>query len=369
MGMTKNARVLHVVDHLTPASGVASVVMLCVTGIKQTQQDVAVYGQCDAAMEEIIISCGGKVHKLPDVTKSFGRSFSKAYTQLLKNKSYTIIHGHLLNSAFIYLRKAKHFGVPHRIIHSHNAVLADTSIKKVRNKILSLGVPLWANYFIAVSDGAARCAFGKSQKRASDVNIIYNGIDTNRFKYNPIVRQEMRQELGIADDILCVGHVGRFAEQKNHEFLLEIFQSILKQKNCILLLAGDGPLESSIKTKAKDMGISESVRFLGARRDAERIYQAFDVFVLPSLFEGFPLVAIEAQCAGLGCVVPDYLPRNIACSDNVRFLPLGGDAQSWSNAALELAEKTRTDGSSDVIAAKLDITYMCNNIAEIYEGF
>ena len=362
-----NSRVLHVIDHLTTASGVASVVMLCVTGIRHITQDIAVYGQCDTAMEEAVVSHGGKVHKLPDVTRSFGHLYNKAFTQLLRDNSYTIVHGHLLNSAFIYLRQAKRLGVPNRIIHSHNAVMADTVVKRMRNSILSFGIPFWANNFIAVSDDAARCAFGKSQKRLRDVHIIYNGIDTNRFKFNSSVRNEVRQELGISDDTLCVGHVGRFAEQKNHDFLLSIFLNMLKQENCVLLLVGEGPLEDSIKARVNTMNMSESVRFLGAIRDVERIYQAFDVFVLPSLFEGFPLVAIEAQCAGLGCVVPDYLPPSIACNDDVRFLPLG-DAKPWSVVAIDLGKKARTDGSSSVIAAKLDITDMCRSISNIYEN-
>jgi glycosyltransferase involved in cell wall biosynthesis len=359
-------KVLHIIDHLTPASGVASVVMLCVTVITELTQDVAVYGQCDAKMEDTVIAHGGKVHKLPDVTQSLGIPFCKAFSKLLHENQYTAIHGHLLNSAFIYMREAKRHGVPLRIIHSHNAVSAETALKRFRNYFLNLGIPLWANKFIAVSDGAAKCAFGKSRKTMAEVKIIFNGIDTDRFRYNTTVRVDMRRELGLAEDSICVGHVGRFAEQKNHAFLLDIFQNMLKKANCVLLLAGEGHLEGVIKAKAHEMGISESIIFLGSRSDAERIYQAFDVFILPSLFEGFPLVAIEAQCAGLGCVVPDYLPRAVECSDNVCFLPLG-DAQAWSDTAFELAKIARSDASDRVRAAGLDISDMCLKIAEMYQ--
>jgi len=364
-----NGRVLHVIDHLTTASGVASVVMLCITGISQFTQDVAVYGQCDTKMEEAIIAAGGKVHKLPDITKSFGKPYRKAFSALLKDNLYTIIHGHLLNAAFIYLREAKKQGIPNRIIHAHNAVSAELLYKRIRNNILSLGVPLWANRFIAVSDAAARCAFSKSKKALSKVSIIYNGIDTNRFKYDSLVRDDVRKELGISNDVLCVGHVGRFAEQKNHSFLIDIFYYILKNKHSILLLAGDGSLVDSIKAKVKSLGISESVRFLGARHDADRIYQAFDVFLLPSLFEGFPLVAVEAQCAGLPCVISNNVTQEVKCSEHIKFLPLPpGNAETWANVAIELSNFTRSDGSANVKAAKLDVTDMCGSISKIYES-
>jgi glycosyltransferase EpsF len=107
------------------------------------------------------------------------------------------------------------------------------------------------------------------------------------------------------------------------------------------------------------------VKFLGARSDAERLYQAFDIFVLPSLFEGFPLVVVEAECAGVGTVVPDYLPQSIACNDNIRFLPVG-DAGAWADAALELAKVPRRDGAPDVRSAHLDISDMCGKISDIY---
>ena len=361
-----SSRVLHVIDHLIPASGVASIVMLYITGIKDIPQDVAAFGECNAKMEKTITQAGGKVHKLPHINKAFGYQYSKSFKQLLSDNQYSIVHGHLLNAAFIYLKQAKKHGVSHRIIHSHNAVLADTRLKQIRNGILSYNIPNWANSFIAVSSGAAKCAFGKSLKNLDDVKIIFNGVDTNRFSFNPIVRAETRGELGISDNTLCIGHVGRFAQQKNHDFLIDIFKQIHSQPNTVLLLVGDGHLEETIKSKVNELGLSDCVKFLGSRSDVQRLYQAFDVFLLPSLFEGFPLVAVEAQCAGLGCVLPEYLPKEIKCREDVVFLPIKNPAD-WAKAALDLANKPRQDGSADVISAKLDIASMCGSISDIYK--
>ena len=178
----KHDRVLHVIDHLTAASGVASVVMLCITGIKHVPQDVAVYGKCDETLKKTVESCGGRVHKLPDITGSFGLKYQMAFSKLLQNNPYHIIHGHLLNAAFIYLRLAKKHHIPHRMIHAHS-IGVSSPIKRFRNNILSSKIPLWANYYIAVSEKAARFSFEKLHINLDDVNIIYNGIDTGRFKY------------------------------------------------------------------------------------------------------------------------------------------------------------------------------------------
>ena len=362
-GVISMNRVLHVVDHLIPASGVASVVMHLVNGVPEFTQDIAVYGECDKIIEQTVINCGGEVHPLPDVTLQLGKPFSKAYSELLQRVPYTIIHGHLMNSAFIYLREAKRVKIPGRIIHAHSALGADTFVKRVRNKVLSMGVDRWANSMVAVSNEATHHAYGKKSGR---VNICENGIDVNRFKFDEVVRQQVRSELGIANDVLCVGHVGRFAGLKNHTFLLDVFRAMSVHTHCLLLLVGEGYLEDEIKGMVQVAGLEECVKFMGVKRDVERMYQAFDVFLLPSHSEGFGLAAVEAQCAGLGCVVSEYVPRVVECSKRIRFLPLG-DSELWAETALELAKQDRGDGSEMVRCAGLDTESMCNKFLHIYK--
>jgi len=361
---SKEFRVLHILDHLSPASGVASVVMNYVIGIPKIKQDIAIYGQCDAAMRAQIEACGGKIYKLPDVTKSFGRHFSEELSKLLRTGPHTIIHGHLINSAFIYLCLAKKAGVPHRIIHSHSSVSADVFYKKIRNNMLAKLIPPYATDYIAVSELAAQNAFGKS---LMNLSIIHNGIDTNRFSFNPDVRREVRQELGLSEETLCVGHVARLVGLKNQEFLLNVFQKMHDRENCTLIIAGDGPMEGLLKEHVKAMGLADNVQFLGQRNDAHRLYQAFDVFLLPSLSEGFGLSVVEAQCAGLPCVVSEHVPQTVKCSANIRFLPLG-NAQIWADTALGMSKIPRKDGADAVTSAKLDSGAMCDKVKNIYQS-
>jgi len=359
-----NNRVLHVLDKLTPDSGVASVVMMLVSGIKEFTQDIAVYGDCDPLMKKEVISHGGNVYVLPNITQRLGVSYAKAFSALLQeNPPYGVVHGHLLNSAFIYLREALHKQVPVRIIHAHSAVGADTFGKRMRNSMLSVGISRWANTYVAVSEKAAQLAFNKSNK---EIHIISNGINTSQFQYSEVIRKQIREELRLADNVLCIGHVARFSALKNHMFLLDVFKAMRVHTNCILVLVGDGPLVENVKSAVHTAGLSDYVKFLGARHDVNKLYQAFDVFLLPSLSEGFGLVAVEAQCAGLGCVVSEHVPTTVSCSDYIRFLPLD-DVNVWAKTAFDMIQHNRADGADSVLSAELDAKTMCDKILEVYQ--
>jgi glycosyltransferase involved in cell wall biosynthesis len=308
---------------------------------------------------------GGKIYHLPDIKISLGQSFYRSFSQLLWEHPYSIVHGHLLNSAFLYLGEAKRQKIPHRIIHTHNTVSGDRVLKRLRNNVLASGIPLWANHFLACSSLAARNMFhGKS----NEATIIHNGIDVSRFHYNSDVRQETRKELHIPDNVLCIGNVARFTPQKNHDFLLRIFEIVHKKTDSVLVLVGSGPLEESIIKKARARGIFEFSRFLGPRVDVARLYQAFDIFLLPSIFEGFGIVAVEAQCSGLPSIVSDRVPKEITCSNNIMFLPLD-NIELWVDTALKLAGKARVDGSSGVMKAGLDIVSMGTQLKNVYTSF
>jgi len=359
-----NNRVLHVLDKLTPDSGVASVVMMLVNGIKEFAQDIAVYGGCDPLMKKEVIAHGGNVYVLPNITQRLGHSYAKAFSALLQeNPPYGVVHGHLLNSAFIYQQEASRKKVPKRIIHAHSALNADALVKRIRNNILSVGISRWVNTYVAVSAKAAQFAFGKRNK---NVHIVNNGISTSQHSYNKLERKKIREELGLADDVICVGHVGRFSALKNHMFLLDVYKVMRAHANCMLVLVGDGPLVENAKSAVHIAGLSDYVKFLGTRHDVNKLYQAFDVFLLPSLSEGFGLVAVEAQCAGLGCVVSEHVPTTVSCSNRIRFLPLN-DVNVWAKASLDMIQHNRVDGADGVLSAELDAETMCDKILEIYQ--
>jgi len=351
-------RVLHVLDILSPDSGVANIVA-CVSGIesgiKTIAQDVVVYGECNEEMEKKII---GTVYKLPHIKESFGKKFSKQFSRLLEEKDYSIVHGHLLNSAFIYLKEAERQNVNGRIIHAHSASGADTITKRVRNKILTRTALSAATDKIAVSPQAGKNAFG------SDCEVFENGVDVERFTFNPDVRKQMRDELGLDESIICAGHVGRFAGLKNHRFLLKVFQVMKSRVECRLVLVGDGELKEQILGIAQERGLAEFITFTGVREDVERFYQAFDVFLLPSRSEGFSLAAVEAQCSGLSCVVSNKVPEIVRCSDNIIFLPPDSE-EEWATAAIENAKKPR--GTHYAAEAGLDTETMCRKFSGLYE--
>jgi len=361
--VNSNHRVLHVLDALTPDSGVANIIVACVSGISSIAQDVVVYGKSTKDMENTITSNNGTVYKLPHITKAFGKKFADEFSQLLKDKHFTIVHGHLLNSAFIYLKEAQRQNIKGRIIHAHSTFGADTFIKRIRNKALTQIAISAATDKIAVSMPAGKNAFGVNQQ---DVLIIGNGIDTKRFKHDVHTREQVREELGLDGNTICVGHVGRFAGLKNHSFLINVFRIMKSNINCKLLLVGDGTLKPQIERLVEEQGLSEHVLFLGIRSDVERFYQVFDVFLLPSSSEGFGLSAVEAQCSGLGCVVSENVPAIIGCSDGISFLSLKSE-EEWANCAIKKARKPRSCGENAVIESGLDIGTMCENFSHLYE--
>ena len=179
----------------------------------------------------------------------------------------------------------------------------------------------YATDYFACSELAGRWLFGDKTFEQGKVTIINNAIDLDKFKYDEKVRKEKRKELNINDDTLVVGHIGRFVAQKNHTFLIDIFSELhKKEKNSILLLIGQGPLIGEIKQKVETLGISDSVKFLGQRDDVNELYNAMDLFLFPSLYEGLGMVLIEAQANGLPCIASTEVPKNARVSKKISFV-------------------------------------------------
>lgn len=257
---------------------------------------------------------------------------------------YDIIHGHEPNAAFIYMKLAKKYGIKCRIIHSHNARGADGTLKKIRNFVLNGYGLRFANVRCACSRKAAQYLYHTSEH----VRIINNAVDTSRFIFDAGVRERMRAELGVTDKFV-VGHVGRFAPQKNHEYLLRVFKRVHeKNKDAVLLLIGDGELFESVKRQARELGLEDCVRFTGITDNTAAYMQAMDVFVLPSRYEGLPVVCVEAQAAGLECVLSSEITREVDLTGRVKFLNIGGDdTEVWADVVLALGQRGGFDGEYD----------------------
>ncbi|GIP39898.1 hypothetical protein J31TS4_31780 [Paenibacillus sp. J31TS4] len=227
----------------------------------------------------------------------------------------------------------------------------------------------YANYHLACSNVAGDWLFGKVRLKTNKSKplLINNAIESEKFQFNPNTRRDIRAVLGIKDKFV-IGHVGRFSEQKNHEFLIDIFKDIIIRKsNSVLLLIGKGDMEERIRKKVISLGLEGSVLFLGERSDIHTIMQAMDVFVLPSLYEGLPVVAIEAQASGLKCFLSDSIARDSDITGDVEFITLNGSTEDWVKKLLHYYKGyERQDTLNKIIDKGYDIKNSAAWLEKLY---
>lgn len=315
---------------------------------------------------EEIEALGGKVILIPPYQKVF--RYHKELKKKLKEGNYKIVHSHINTLSVFSLFAAKCAGVPVRIAHSHSTTNKKEKKKNLLKQILRPFSKLFATDYMCCSELAGRWLFGDKEYDKGNVYLLNNAIDLDKFKYNEKIRNEKRQELNISNDTLVIGHVGRFVEQKNHRFLIEIFNEVHKQNsNSILLLAGQGPLMDEMKEKVKALGIENSVKFLGQRNDIAELYQVFDVFCLPSLYEGLPVVGVEAQATGLLCILSDDMTKETKVLNSTTFMSLNNSAEEWTKKILKLISNfKRNDASQEVSKNGYNIKIECEKIEEKY---
>lgn len=281
---------------------------------------------------------GGRVILIPPYQKVF--KYHKELKKIFKENKYKIVHSHINTLSVFPLFAAKCAGVKVRIAHSHSTTNKKEWKKNLLKIILRPFSKVFATDYFCCSELAGRWLFGDKEYDKGNVYLLNNAIDLDKFKYDEKLRIRKRKELGIKDDTLVIGHIGRFVEQKNHRFLIDIFNELHeKNPNSILLLAGQGPLQEEIKEKVHYFGLDEVVEFLGQRNDANELYQAFDVFLLPSLYEGLPVVGVEAQASGNLCYLSDDMTKETKVLDSTVFMSLSNSAEEWANSILKGASK------------------------------
>ena len=238
---------------------------------------------------------------------------------------FDILHCHPPFAPQFFGRAAKRHGVKRVIAHSHSTVFSDRKLSALRNRTLSKFLGLYATDYIACSE-AARILLGRHGK---DAFILHNAIDCDKYAFDPAVRDEVRSELAIGEDVMLIGSVGRLSVEKNQQFMLDVLD-VLKRRGVSskLAIAGGGNRRDELRSKARQLGLQDSLILLGNRADAERLYSAFDVFLLTSLFEGLPLSAVEAQACGLPCFLSDSITREVAIGNAV-FISLEDGAEVW----------------------------------------
>lgn len=318
---------------------------------------------------EEIEKLGGKVILIPPYQKVF--KYIKELKRVLKEGQYKIVHSHINTLSVFPLYAAKKAGVPVRIAHSHST----TNKKEWKKNLMKLALRPFAktfatNYF-ACSELAGRWLFRDKTFDEGKVYVLNNAIDLDKFTYDEKIRKDKRKELKIKDDTIVIGHIGRFVEQKNHRGLIDIFNEIHKlNKNTILVLAGQGPLMEEMKEKAKSLGIEKNVQFLGQRSDANELYQAFDVFLLPSLYEGLPVVGVEAQAAGLLCILSDDMTKETKVLESTEFLSLSTSPEVWANILLQSYDKYERKNTKEEISKNgFNIQEEAHKLVDIYQKF
>lgn len=321
----------------------------------------------DGPFDKAVKEFGAQVFVLPELKyKNTSHYLSELNQFYSTHNYYDIVHVHSPNIGFFNFLMAKKYDISHRIVHSHNTKYSDKFTSAIRNYFLQLPMKPYITSKFACSKKAGEFLFGRKQMSNGNVFLANNAIDANKFRYNKCLREKVRKDLNLEENFV-IGHVGRFNLQKNHDFLLEIFKEVKKlEKNAILLLIGDGELELEIRNKALSMNIADSIRFMGLRNDVPELLQAFDVFVLPSLFEGLPLVGIEIQAAGLPSVMADSITDEIKITDIVEFMSLEDKAIDWAKKIKAFQEFERKDMYEEIVKSGYDEKIAAEKLQECY---
>lgn len=309
---------------------------------------------------------GGRVIICPPYQKIF--EYERFLIYLFKKNNYKIVHSNINALSVFPLRAAKKAEVPIRIAHSHSTTNKKEWKKNLMKQALRPFSKKYATDYFACSELAGRWLFGDKTFEQGKVTIINNAIDLDKFKYDEKIRKEKRKELNINDDALVVGHIGRFVAQKNHTFLIDIFNELhKKEKNSILLLIGQGPLMDEIKQKVDSLGISDSVKFLGQRDDVNDLYQVFDMFLLPSLYEGLPVVGVEAQATGNLCIFSSSMTQETKILDTTIFVSLDRNAEEWLSIILDSYRKFKKyDTTVEITKNNFNIKKETNKLENQY---
>ena len=294
---------------------------------------------------------GGRVFLVPKYQNL--PKYLKVLEKLFKENQYRIVHSNINTLSVFPLYAAKKAGVPIRISHSHSTSNPKEWKRNLIKNILRPFSKRYATDYFACSEVAGRYLFGNKAFDRGKVKIIHNAIDIDKFKFDEVARKKLRKEFGIKDSTVVIGHVGRFVQTKNHAFLVDIFKKYHERNpDSKLLLVGVGPLEDQIKSKIKKLNLEEFVIFLGQRDDIGKLCSAIDIFCLPSLYEGFGVVLLEAQVSNLLCVASTEIPKEAKLIDNLQCISLKLPSEIWAEKILGLTNNRIRKTNKELVAEK-----------------
>lgn len=319
--------------------------------------------------EEEIEELGGRVYRVTSRNVSLIKNRIELEHFFQEHKEYKCIHCHFSNLSYLMpLKMAFKYKIPTRILHSHSTHLPSNPIHKIIHEYNRRIIDKIATDFYACSDLAGKWLFEGTEGYSKQV-IIKNGIQTNKYVFNTQVRKVYREKLGL-DNNIVIGNVGRLSEPKNHPFLLDVF-SELKQlnQNVVLVIVGDGPDRDLVKQRIEELGVGDSVIMLGMRQDVSSILQAFDCFLMPSKWEGFPVALLEAEAAGLPAYVSDTVTTQAQINNNISYLSLELGARKWAEIIHEqLSNWNRLENADKIVEAGFDINSTVKYLTSKYLG-
>lgn len=372
--MAEPIRILHVLGNLN-LGGAESRTMDLYRGMdrERVQFDFLVHTDVACHFDNEIEKMGGLIYRVPRFRIYNFWTYRKALKAFFKeHNNFKAVQGHMTSTASIYLPLAKKAGVPITIAHARSAGV-DKGIKGIITKFLRRNLAKKADYLFTCSELAGRAVFGDRAVEAGKTTFIPNAIDCDAFSYDESKRLALRKELGLEGKYV-IGHVGRFHYAKNHEYLLQIFAELCAineneklNKDFILMLIGAGEGVEPAKELAGKLEIKKRVLFMGNKSNVYDYYQAMDYFVYPSRFEGLPGTMIEAQTAGLRCLMSDSICKEVVVTGLVKTMSIADDPKAWARYVAETADYERVSHKEDVQKAGFDVSVQAHKMMSFYE--
>lgn len=316
--------------------------------------------------DEEITAMGGRIYVLPKFKVYNYLAYRNAVKAFFAaHHDYRVVQGHMTSTASVYLPLAKRAGIPITVAHSRSAGTG-TGLKAAVTKLMRKDLYRKTDYCFACSEAAGIDAFGARRVQEGRVRIIHNAIDVARFTYDADKRRAMRSRLNI-EDKLVLGHVGRFDRPKNHPYLIRIFAAVCAVRDdAVLLLVGDGEGREAAKRQCESLGIGDKVLFAGNQKQPEDYYQAFDFFLLPSFYEGLPGALVEAQAAGLKCLVSDTVTREAQATALVTYMSIGLPPEAWARELLAQTGYDRRNTYQELSESGFDVRVQAEDYMNFY---
>ncbi|WP_241733450.1 glycosyltransferase [Bifidobacterium dentium] len=361
-------RILHILPQFQPGGGMERVVMNYFNHIDSSKFcfDILTHKLENHIYADQIENSGGKVFVFPSFGLKTIAEIAHRFDELLSTRHYDVVHCHMANAAIVYLKIARKYDIPLRILHSHQDHYADVWSHAIRNIPLVAIGRRYANCNIACSKKAGEFLF-----KNVPFTILKNGIDVSDFSFSNVKRKNIREKLGITDEELVFGYIGRLVPQKNPIFILDVFFDCLKvsDRRMRLVIAGTGELELQMKNYAADLGIDEKIIWLGNVEYVSELDSGIDIFLMPSLYEGLGLSLVEAQSTGAECYASDSIPEEAFITDCVHPLPLCKGKKYWASQIMDNmnnSPKNRSLAWHEIVHNGFDISSNITNLENIY---